>query len=309
MTVFQDVSPVYTVYFYTEFLYKVVKFRRAASGVLPQPSVEAPLERFSQSYSRSRRVVLQCALCNQWDYFVTITVSPEKFDRYTLKPIWDALYEFFRFYRDTYSSGFKYLLVPEYHKDGAWHFHGFLFGILPQHISAFVPGLHPQKLIDMGYANFGLLADVVGYVSLSQLRNDTAAAFYVTKYVTKEHAHDDLYDHLYYRSQGLRMAFPVSDVYCYNSTLEACISWEGDFCSTGWARLSSPDFTFPLSLDGCEPRLEEVFVPAAIEEEVEDLNNTFYFVQLWPYKNSTPLPPGMAKSRLEIGRASCRERV
>ncbi len=29
------------------------------------------------------------------------------------------------------------------------------------------------------------------------------------------------------------------------------------------------------------------------------IEQKFYFVQLWPYKNSTPLPPGMAKSRLE----------
>lgn len=262
MQVSERILPLYTVYHYTDFLYRVVKFKRCRDGlVLRDPDYEfdydqeheqGSQERFLQSYSRSRSKVLQYALCNVWDYYVTITVDPKRFDRWDLDAIWNHLYKFFCFYSRTYSR-LSYLFVPERHKDGAWHFHGFLSGILDSHLFPFIPGLHPQKLIDAGYFNFPALGQVIGYVSLGELREPLKAGFYIAKYITKEHAHDDFYQHLYYHSQGLRTARPVSDCYCSNPVLESCLSFESDYVCCGWACLESPDFTFPF-LDGCEPR-------------------------------------------------------
>lgn len=253
MQVSERILPLYTVYYYTDFLYRVVKFKRCRDGLALHDPAEEPQERFLQSYSRSRSKVLQYALCNDWDYFITITVNPERFDRWKLDDIYSRLYDFFRMYRARYGP-VSYLLVPERHEDGAWHFHGFIRGILDCHLSSFIPGVHPQKLIRAGYLNFGVLADVIGYVSLSQFRDPVAAGFYITKYITKEHAHDDFYQHLYYHSQGLKTARPVADCYTSNLALDNCLSFESDYVCCGWARLKSPDFTFPLGLDGCEPR-------------------------------------------------------
>lgn len=275
MEVFEKIQPLYTVYYYTDFLYRVVKFKRRGDGlVLREPSEEQPQERFMQSYCRSRSMVLQYALCNQWDYFITITVDPSRFNRYELGPIWRYMSQWFRDYRKI-SSGFRYLLVPELHKDGAWHFHGFVAGVRPCDLSQFVPGLHPQKLIDAGYLNFGLLSSAVGYVSMGELRDSVAAAFYVTKYITKEHANDDFYEHLYYCSQGLCTARPVADCYTYSSDLESFLTFDNDFCACGWAKVS--DFTYPFSVYGVEPRDLGALSPVSEDQlaDLSELNKTF----------------------------------
>lgn len=270
------ILPLYTVYYYTDFLYRVVKFKCCRDGLSFHDPDQEPQERFLQSYSRSRSKVLQYALCNVWDYYVTITVDPKRFDRWDLDAIWNHLYMFFRFYSRTFSR-LSYLFVPERHKDGAWHFHGFISGILDSHLFPFISGLHPQKLIDAGYINFPALGQVIGYVSLGEISDPIKAGFYVTKYITKEHAHDDFYQHLYYHSQGLKTARPVSDCYTSNLALDQCLSFESDFVCCGWARLDNPDFTFPF-LDGCEPREFEELLPfdAAVLGEDSKLD----FVQL-----------------------------
>lgn len=264
MASFDQIPPLYSVYYYTDFLYKVVRFKRSDLPVVPRGLREERVERFSSSYSRSRSMVLQYALCNRWDYFITITVNPALFDRYDLDPIYDSLYAFFKYYRSSFSPDFCFLLVPELHKDGAWHFHGLVSGVCLGHLSEFIPGIHPQKLIDAGYLNWGMLGAVVGYVSLSKLRSPVGAAFYVTKYITKEHANDGFYKHLYFHSRGLSTARPVADCYTGNSTFDSCLTFEGPFCDVGWFKLTIPDFTFPLSIDGVQPRDLEELLPVDV---------------------------------------------
>lgn len=278
MTIVDKIQPLYTIYYYTDFLYRVVKFKRASDGIrlVDRDPDELPMDKFAQSYCRARSMVLQYALCNQWDYFITITVSPERFDRWDLDSIYKYISQWFRDYRKKYgSSCIRYVLVPEHHKDGAWHFHGLIAGINPDHVSSFVPGLHPLKLVAAGYKNFGKLADAVGYVSMSELRNPVGAAFYVTKYITKEHARSDFYQHLYYCSRGLKTAQPVADCYTYDSTLESALESENDFCACGWVR--EADFSFPLQ-ESFEPRIMDYLVPVK-ESDLEDASN-LVFVQL-----------------------------
>lgn len=283
MAVLPQILPLYTLYYYNDFLYKVVKFKRSSSSSALRELKEEPSERFASSYSRSRSMVLQYALCNQWDYFVTITVDPVKFDRYELDPIYDSLYAFFKAYRSNLFSSFRFLLVPEYHEDRAWHFHGLLAGIRPCDLFDFVKGIHPWKLVSRGYLNWPMLADAVGYVSLSRLNNSFGAAFYVTKYITKEHANDSFYSHLYYHSRGLSRAKPVADCYMSNYHLNQCLTYDGMFCASGWLKLNTPDFALPFSFPGCLPRSEEsldLIDEVSLEVEPVLLADTFELVQL-----------------------------
>lgn len=277
MEVLEKIQPLYTVYYYTDFLYRVVKFKRAADGirVRDREEDECSLDKFSQSYCRARSMVLQYSLCNKWDYFITITVNPERFNRWGLDEIYKYMSQWFRDYYKKYGCKIRYVLVPEHHKDGAWHFHGLISGISPSHITSFVPGIHPQKLIAAGYKNFSRLAHSVGYVSLSELRNPVGAAFYVTKYITKDHARSGFYEHLYYCSRGLSTARAVADCYTYEPTLENSLEFDCDFCACGWVR--DVDFSFAM-LDSFEPRSFDSFVPVP---EVELVSETkLSFVQL-----------------------------
>lgn len=77
-----------------------------------------------RSVRRSRTVVKDYVKTNlELKYFVTYTLAPDKIDRYDEKKIYMKI-------RDWLSNCVKrkelqYILVPEKHKDGAWHFHGF----------------------------------------------------------------------------------------------------------------------------------------------------------------------------------------
>ena len=58
------------------------------------------------------------------EYFVTYTFSSEKVEsRYDEKKIYANIRDWLK--KAVQRKGLKYVLVPELHKDGAWHFHGF----------------------------------------------------------------------------------------------------------------------------------------------------------------------------------------
>ncbi len=58
------------------------------------------------------------------EYFVTYTFSSQKVkSRYDEKEIYASIRDWLK--KAVQRKGLKYVLVPELHKDGAWHFHGF----------------------------------------------------------------------------------------------------------------------------------------------------------------------------------------
>lgn len=57
-------------------------------------------------------------------YFVTYTLDPKIMDRYDSVAIYAKVRDWLA--NSVKRKGFKYILVPEKHKDGAWHFHGFV---------------------------------------------------------------------------------------------------------------------------------------------------------------------------------------
>lgn len=284
MTISETIQPLYTVYYYTDFLYRVVKFKRRTDGIRlsdPDKPDEPPMEKFMQSYCRARSMVLQYILCNQWDYFITITVSDKNFDRYDLEPIAKSLKQWFLDYNKKYGCKIDFVLVPERHEDGAWHFHGVIRGIRPSHLCEFVYNSHTPKLKelhDKGYLNFPLLQRKVGFCSLGAVKSPVGVGFYVAKYVTKQNARSGFYEHLYYVSRGLKTARPVADCYTYDHTLESALEFENDFCSCGWVR--DADFTFPMQ-DQFEYRLLDHLVPIPEAQLAgEDLEQCFVQLSL-----------------------------
>jgi len=79
-----------------------------------------------RSMRRARAKLRRLALANSFDYFVTLTLSPEAVDRHDAKAIMAKVNRWLD--NMVRRSGLRYVLVPEQHKDGAWHFHGFFAG-------------------------------------------------------------------------------------------------------------------------------------------------------------------------------------
>lgn len=79
-----------------------------------------------RSMRRARAKLRRLALANEFEFFVTLTLDRTKIDRYDPKVITKALNQ----WTDNMvrRNGLRYILVPELHRDGALHFHGFMAG-------------------------------------------------------------------------------------------------------------------------------------------------------------------------------------
>lgn len=72
---------------------------------------------------RARAQVRDLALCTPFSWFVTLTLDGSKIDRYDMPSITKKLNHWLD--NQVRRKGLAYVLVPELHKDGAVHFHGF----------------------------------------------------------------------------------------------------------------------------------------------------------------------------------------
>ena len=175
-------------------------------------------EKLQSSLSRSRSRIFDLARCNEWDYFITLTLSADKVDRYNLEATYKRLAKWLN--NLCFRSGLqlKYLLVPEPHKDGAWHFHGLLRGLPMQYLTPFTLNDHlPQRVLDLLRAgrqiyNWAAYADAFGYVTVEPILDHDRCAAYMTKYITKELGASaiKLNHHLYYCSRGLERPMIVA---------------------------------------------------------------------------------------------------
>lgn len=126
---------------------------------------------------RARIAVRDLGLSNDWAYFVTLTLDAKRIDRYDPVEVVKHLNHWLdnRVRRD----GLAYVLVPEHHKDGAIHFHGFFNDALPVVDS----GHHDAG----GHTVYNLPAWGWGFSTAIALYGERAAAVaYCCKYVAKQ---------------------------------------------------------------------------------------------------------------------------
>ena len=133
-------------------------------------------EKRLENLARARRTVRDLILCNRFDYFCTFTFDKEKIDRHNYKECKRKLARFFDNYRQRLSPSFRYLVVPEFHVDGAVHFHGMVHGI--RELDLFVN--------EHGYLDWKQYRDAFGFFSCSKVLHYEACAAYVSKYITKD---------------------------------------------------------------------------------------------------------------------------
>lgn len=158
-------------------------------------------EKLDNNTSRARSKIFEYALCNDFDYFVTLTLDPKKFDRFDLGNYVKKLGKFINNYNTKHNTKIEYLLIPEAHKDGAWHMHGLIKGILNKH-------LIKNK---NGYLDWKQYTTKFGYMSLGRIKDRTSCAKYMTKYITKDMGNTikDIGARMYYCSKGLKKAVEI----------------------------------------------------------------------------------------------------
>lgn len=269
LEVYEQIKPLYSFYLYRDGFCKVVKFKRSPSSSpkLGKSKNEKEGDRFLSSLSRARSSVLSYALSNPWDWFFTGTISPAKMDRFDITKFSSRLSQWIRDERKRTGSDIKYLLVPERHRDGAWHCHGLLSGLPFQDVTAFVPGVHPDKLCKGHYKNWSSYERKFGYCSLGQIQDPVKVAFYITKYITKELGEQagPSGRNLYFHSKGLQTKEHYGDWYTYNKSYEDYLSHDYDFCSLGYGRISWDTacdlYEGPAPLEKPVPKMVKVDIP------------------------------------------------
>lgn len=146
---------------------------------------------------RARTKVRDLALSNEFRYFVTLTLDGGKVERYDVRAVTKKLNAWLD--NAVRRHGLKYVLVPELHKDGAIHFHGFINDALrvvdsgtvipPQGGKPRRPRSERQRaqwLENGGHVVFNLPQWRVGFTTAIELYGEYSAAVgYVCKYISK----------------------------------------------------------------------------------------------------------------------------
>lgn len=170
--------------------------------------------KLQESISRTKSTIYELASCNEWELFVTLTLSGDYRDRKDLKSFKKDLSKYINNYNYQHKTNIKYLLIPEPHKDGAWHMHGLFMGIPQEHLRSFKTTDNiPQRLKDMiakGRKLYNWLpySERFGWVTAEEILDKTKCSKYITKYITKElmETRISLNDHVFYCSNGLARA-------------------------------------------------------------------------------------------------------
>ena len=178
-------------------------------------------------------------MCNEWDYFCTFTLNPEKYDRYNLSKFRSDFTLMIRHLRQKYNCDIAYLLIPERHKDGAWHMHGFVRGLPLQELREFTLGEKlPKYISDKLKSNVGVYEWLsyrkkFGFCDLEKIRDKNRCSSYVTKYITKDllESVKELNHKTYYCSQGLQRAVEIK-----RGHLAECPTYDysNDYVSVKW---------------------------------------------------------------------------
>lgn len=176
-------------------------------------------EKLSNSLSRTKARIFELAYCNPWDYFVTLTLDKTKYNRHDLPQFIKDLGQLIRDKRKKYGADIRYMLIPERHKDGAWHLHGFFMGIPESELRAFtlqerLPDKIRKRIAD-GKRVFTWTSyeRQFGFSDIELVENHEAVSKYICKYVTKEAMHTitELNAHTFYASKGLNGAECIAE--------------------------------------------------------------------------------------------------
>jgi len=146
------------------------------------------------SLNRTVNKIYEHARANDWEYFVTLTFN-NNIDRYDYGECSHCVHKFLDNTKKT-NPDMKYIVVPELHKDGAYHFHG-IFSNIPN-VAMVDSGVYsfgkytwkketiPPNLLDKCRLIYSMGRYNYGYSDIQKVEDSKKTANYICKYITKE---------------------------------------------------------------------------------------------------------------------------
>jgi len=140
------------------------------------------IEELSEEYeessrNRARGKIVDIALCNPFDMFVTFTFDAKTGNRYDVDECKRRMAYWLNNQRILHGK-FSYIIVAEYHKDGALHFHALLSG--------YEGNIVDSGIREKGKIIYNIASWRAGFTKAEYLDNKEKAAKYISKYFTKE---------------------------------------------------------------------------------------------------------------------------
>lgn len=198
--------------------------------------------KLDNNISRAKNKVFEYAMCNDFLWFITLTLDKDKYDRYDLKNFQKDLSKFINNYSRKWGSKISYILIPEMHKDCAWHIHGLLNGVSADDLTYFDDiKKAPKKLKGKNYYQWDSYFEKFGFCSLGLIREKEKVSTYVTKYISKDlnKTITELNSKLYYCSQGLKVAEEIKRGSLATTIKE--YDYENDYIKLKWFHEKSPN--------------------------------------------------------------------
>lgn len=132
------------------------------------------------SLNRTRSALYMYARQCNWEYFITLTYSPDMIEnRYDFSLCMKKCSRWIRNCQNRKAKELLYLLVPEQHKDGAWHIHGLLCN------TAGLTFTDSGKRYD-GKIVYNLDDWKLGFSTATKVTDTYKVSNYITKYITKD---------------------------------------------------------------------------------------------------------------------------
>lgn len=161
-------------------IYKIPQYYYYEEGKTKRNKVEVSEDYTPSitSLSRTKTLVSDLVLCNDFELFCTFTFDPDKVDRFSLSACWGKMSRWLRHQKDN-SPDFKYLIIPEQHKSGAWHFHALI-----SHYKGSLRNSNHKS--GSGMPIYNLTSYRSGFSTAVRIENKEGVAAYITKYITKD---------------------------------------------------------------------------------------------------------------------------
>lgn len=165
---------------------------------------KAQEENARRSYNRTKQNIFTYARCAEWEKFITMTFNAEMVDRYNFDECSRLVRQWLHNQRRN-APDLKYLIVPEYHKDGAVHFHGLL------------ANTGNMKFVDSGKKTkdkkiiYNMSKWKYGFTTAIDIYDTHGISKYLGKYITKEFCDLTSGKHRYFVSNNLEE--PVSETF------------------------------------------------------------------------------------------------
>lgn len=148
--------------------------KREVDSVSYTPSVS--------SLNRTKTLVRDIVLSNDFELFCTFTFDPDKVDSFKLYKCWSVMSTWLHHQRDRSREcgrEFKYLIIPEQHKSGRWHFHALISG----YTSTLKASKNVTKTLRPIY---NITSFRRGFTTAVEIDSKEGVSSYITKYITKD---------------------------------------------------------------------------------------------------------------------------